>query len=172
MRKTLPRHLAEERGISLIEVMIAVLVLTVGILALLSSFDAAQRLTLTAERRSALTHIAQRQIEQLESVSYERLAMTAAPTHSAEANNPDRYFDFNTPMVCKEATVGGGGFAYNTTKTSEEAPLVIAAGGSISPIPESWTTGNVSGKTYSFISWAKDPLCQSKPTDTCPTENN
>jgi Tfp pilus assembly protein PilV len=171
MRSLHLARFADDRGMGLLEVMVAILLLTVGIIALVSSFDAAQRLTLTAERRSALTHRAQRQIETLETISYEQLAMSAAPTHSAEESNPDHYVDYHTPLACKEATTNGGCFAWNASNTAEEAALVIAGGGSVAATPESWSTGNVSGKTYSFVTWASDKVCTGKE-EACPAEND
>lgn len=183
-------RLHDEGGLTLVEVMVAVLVLTVGILALVSSFGAAQRLTLNAERRASLTHRAQREIERLEAVSYNELAMTSAPAHSSEESNPDFYVDYHSPVKCNEAVVNGvkgGCYAWNSEAVAEEEPLVIAEAttgkacseeevvgcGEVSPTPTAWSDGNVSGEVYAFVTWQTDgssakPYCG----EGCPTEND
>ncbi len=83
--------LPAEDGFSLIEVLIAALVLTVGILGLVGAFDSARKLTLLSERRTAMAHIAQLELERLQSYPYSQLAMSSAPAHSSEKSNPDYY---------------------------------------------------------------------------------
>lgn len=48
-----------------IEVLIASLVLTVGVLGLIGAFDSARKLSLLSERRTAMSHRAQLEIERL-----------------------------------------------------------------------------------------------------------
>lgn len=164
--RAIGHRIGEQHGVSLIEVMVAVLVLTIGILALLTSFNSAQKLTLTAERRTALVHRAQRRIERLETYAYQKLAMTAAPSH--ESGTPNEYVDYNNPIACKEVE-GAGCFAWNDKNTAEEEPLALAETGTVSAAPEEWSAGNVSGKTYSYVTWATDAVCKE---EICPAEND
>lgn len=192
------RRLRDERGISLIEVMIAVLVLTVGVLAMLTSFNGAQKLTLTSERRTSLVHRAQEELERLQADPYDELAMSSTPAHSTEAENPDYYVNYATTVrseaaKCTEVAIGGTGagcYAWNANDVSEEAPLVPATNGQcqtvgeeggcgvVSASPTSWSAsvagkvpgaGNVGGEVYDFVTWASDPICKS---GACPVQND
>ena len=92
-----------------VEVLIAALVLTVGIVGLIGAFDSSRKLTLLSERRTAMAHRAQLEIERLQTVPYSELAMNSAPTHSSETTNPDYYV--------KE---GGTEYQYGTVGTEAE----------------------------------------------------
>lgn len=129
-------------GMTLVEVLVAMLVLTVGILSMVSMFDSARKLTLAAERRESIAHLAQRELERLQSVPYDELAMVSKPAHESipasdttteEQENfihehPDYYVDYSSPSTCTEVETGGC-FAPNAEKLTEEEPLVITQKG-------------------------------------------
>lgn len=173
-----PRLLAED-GISMVEVLVAVLILAIGILGLVGAFDSARKLNLLSERRTLSAHRAQLEIERLQAVPFEQLAMISAPAHSSETTNPDYYVNLASPVKC----ASGNCFAWNASKTTEEESLVIAKKSeacasetskecgtvAISPTGRKctetlgaceWTDGNVSGKVYAFITWHTDPVCE------------
>lgn len=171
-------RLRAEHGLTLIEVMVAIMVLTVGMLAVLTTLDAARQLTLLSERRESMTHVAQRELERLQALSWNELALSSAPTHSIEEANPDYYVD-RSPAKCTEVEKGGC-FAYG--KSSEEEPLVVASGGKLSPTPSGrscsesstsgvisvgaceWSSGTsgharLSGDIYDFVTWHEESIC-------------
>lgn len=176
-------RLHAEEGITLVEVLVAMVVLTVGILSLAQTFDSSRKLTLVAERRASIAHLAQRELERLESVPYSELAMATAPAHSSDSSNPDYYVDYNSPVKCKEEK-SGGCFAWNVEKPAEEEPLVISEAGtkcpasgateaekcgviSASPTGIScseinpfgaceWSDGRLSGAIYDFVTSHED----------------
>lgn len=186
-------RLRAEDGITLIEVLVAMLVLTVGIISLIQTFDSSRKLTLVAERRASIAHLAQREIERLESVPYSELALATAPAHSTESTNPDYYVDYSSPVKCKEEKAGGC-FAWNSEKPSEEEPLAISESGkkcpttgateaekcgviSASPTGTScseinpfgaceWTDGRLSGAIYDFVTYHEDTKACEKCTTT------
>lgn len=168
----------------MVEVLVAVIVLSIGILGLVGAFDSARKLDLLSERRTISAHRAQLEIERLQAIPYAQLAMISAPTHSSESTNPDYYVNYSSPVKC----TSGKCYAWNTQSTGEEEPLVIAttkAGvesgvecsssaskecGVVATSPTSractshvgaceWTDGNVSGKVYDFITWHSDSVC-------------
>lgn len=186
-----PRGLAlvqEQGGFGLIEVLIAALVLSIGILGMVGSFDSARKLNLLSERRTAATHRAQLEIERLQSYPYERLAMAATPAHSAEKASPDFYVNYGSPVTC--TSVGAGCYAWNALSTGEEEPLVPATAGECASTPTTgcgvvaaaptgrqcsekvgaceWSAGLVSGKVYDFVTWHADNSCGAG----CPTKEN
>lgn len=153
------RHacLRSEAGLTLIEVMIATLILVVGILALLYDFDSSRKLTLVAERRTTAAHRAQQELERLQSLSYSQLAMTSAPTKSTNPVSPDYYVNYNSPVTCTSA--GAGCFAYSSTEPTKEEPLVVSSEGAISPSATAWSAGDLSGYLYEFVTWHEDKTC-------------
>jgi Tfp pilus assembly protein PilV len=157
-----------EDGFMVVEVLIAALVLTVGIVGLIGAFDSSRKLTLLSERRTAMAHRAQLEIERLQTIPYSELAMASAPTHSTEANNPDYYV--------KE----GGTNEYQYGAVSAEAEtLAIEGKGAVSATPTGrscaekvgaceWKDGLLSGNVYDFVTWHTDKNCGAK----CPAAEN
>jgi Tfp pilus assembly protein PilV len=149
-----------------IEVLIAALVLTVGIVGLIGAFDSSRKLTLLSERRTAMAHRAQLEIERLQAIPYSELAMTSAPTHSTETTNPDYYVKEGIPPE----------YQYGAVSTEAET---LVTGGGISPAPSGrkcsekvgaceWKDGLVSGNVYDFVTWHTDKNCGAK----CPATEN
>lgn len=164
--RRLPAPRAED-GFTVIEVLIAALVLVVGILGLIGAFDSARKLTLLSERRTSMAHRAQLEIERLQTIPYGELALASAPTHSTETTNPDYYV--------KE---GGTEYQYGTGGTEVEK-LVTSGGGAVSATPSGrkcsekvgaceWVDGLVGGNVYDFVTWHTDGKCGAG----CPAEKN
>jgi Tfp pilus assembly protein PilV len=164
---------------SLIEVLIAAVVLTLGVSATVGAFDSSRKLSLLSERRTAMAHRAQLEIERLQTYPYAQLAMVSAPAHSSEKTNPDYYVDYSSPVKCTEVEAYGC-FAWNEEQTGEEEALVKGgkaclttsekACGWVEANPAGrkcsekigsceWTDGLVQGKVYDFASWHTDSNC-------------
>lgn len=179
-----------ESGVTIIEVVIAMVVLVVGVLGMAGGFDGARKLTLLSERRTEMAHRAQLELELLQQEPYARLAMATAPKHEAESVNPDYYVN-SSPTTCKSE--GDGCYAWNEANTKEEEPLVAASANELcegaspktgcgvvasSPIKREctvttigaceWKEGNVTGATYDFVTWHADSGCGTA----CPKEKN
>src|SRR2546421_7571087 len=107
------RAVSDQRGFTIVEVMVAALVLAVGIAGLIGAFDSARKLSLLSERRTAMAHRAQLEIERLQTYPYSQLAMASKPSHSSEKTNPDYY-------------IKGSSYAWNAENPSEEETLVTA----------------------------------------------
>jgi Tfp pilus assembly protein PilV len=176
-------HMGAADGFTIVEVLIAALVLVTGILALIGAFDSARKLNLLTERRTVMAHRAQLEIERLQTYPYSQLAMITAPSHSSETSNPDYYVNYNSPVKCKSA--GDGCFAWNAAGTSEEETLVPAGKngectgvvttecGVVSSTPTGrkcgesvgaceWSDALVEGKVYDFVTFHADKSCVSK----------
>ncbi len=183
-------------GFTLIEVMMAMLVLTVGIVGLMATFDGARKLTLVAERRAAAAHRAQWEIEKLTAQPYGELAMISVPTHLSESTSPDYYVDYNSTVKCTEVEAHGC-YASNAEKAGqEEEPLDVVekackAGEEekcsiiyASPTGHScatnaigsceWKDGQVSGALYDFVTWHNDVVCkvEEKGKKVCSTQSD
>ncbi len=142
---------ADESGFTVIEVLVAALILAIGIFAALNLLDVSARTTLSAERNQVAVNRAQREMEDLRGLDYDQVALTAAPATSTDPNNPGN-------------RVSGATFETKDGDTSSYADLVIngqtgISNGTINPGPTSFSTGQVSGKVYRYVVWQNDPKC-------------
>lgn len=151
-----------EAGLTIVEVVVAALVLTMGALATFGLLGAATKNTQRAKATQVALNRAQQEIETLRSLKNEQLALTATPGHSSSPLNPGYRVSNGTfatvreppsnyeDMVVNGGSLYGGGFI---------------AGGIVSPGPVSFSSGGVSGKIYRYIIWRDDASC---PAATCP----
>jgi Tfp pilus assembly protein PilV len=177
-----PHPLAAARhsdGFMLIEVMFAAFVLTVGMLGMISAFDGGRKLSLRSERRTAMAHRVQLELERLQSYPYAQLAMISAPAHSSETSNPDYYvsvsgtsYQYGESGAETESLVAAAKASGCVIATETECGLVA-----ISPTGHQcsttigaceWKNGNVSGRLYDFITWHTDTSCGAG----CPAKEN
>lgn len=181
------RALADD-GIGMIEVLLAAFVVTAGLLAMIGALNSARRLTLLSERRTAMAHRAQLELERLQTYPYSELAMISKATHSAVKTNPDYYVNYTPAAGCGAAEPC---FAWNASETSREEPLALAAKEvdcavkeeagcglvATSPVGREcskyvgaceWKDGLVEGYAYDFVTWHADGNCGAG----CPKEKN
>jgi hypothetical protein len=129
-------------------VLAAILILTVGIIGVLSGFIASQKLSLVSERQSTMAHVAQREIERVEGLAYGSIGMTGTPSPSTQAQNPDYYVTSGSPPS----------FEWNRTSSSAEPLDIDTTNGTVAKT-QSWSEGDSSGTIYDFVTWATDPNC-------------
>ena len=114
-----------QSGMSLIEVLVTVLVLTTGLLVTLSVFSEMGRATYVAQRKAVLVSMAQREMERLRVLPYDQVGLKTAMPAGA-------------PGRCKD-----------TACPAE--PLV--SGGAIAPGGEAFDVQGVSGTIYRYVTW-------------------
>ncbi len=151
-----------EDGFTLIEVLVAALILMLGAFAAFAVLSTATRNEQRAQSSQVALNRAQQEIEQMHSLAYDELALTAAPPHSGKALNPNYRVSGNTvaitrqppsnyaTMVVKGDPLYGGGFVEK---------------GSVSPGPTAFTSGSISGQVYRYVVWRNDASC---PESRCP----
>ncbi len=176
-RRRSPPPRAED-GFTLIEVLVAALVLTVGIVGLIGAFNSARKLTLLSERRTAMAHIAQLELERLQSYPYSQLAMASAPVHSSEKSNPDFYIAEGAEPTYQYGAIAGETeslvvAAKECASTTETGCGWVAAAPSARQCSTTvgaceWTNGQVSGRLYDFVTWHTDKNCGLK----CPAKED
>jgi prepilin-type N-terminal cleavage/methylation domain-containing protein len=122
-------QLEEQDGFTLIEVLVAAMVLVVGLLALLGMLDVASKATQTNRVRQEATNVGREVVEDVEALSYTQLA---TPTSIATALLPQLKCQAGVPTcsaslsgstitVTRSAKTGGGGssgYAFNVTFTT------------------------------------------------------
>ena len=138
-----------EGGFTTIEIMLAIMVASVGLLSLVGTMDVSRRLTTHSEMKEAAAHLAQQRIEELKDVAYGKLALNGdpSPASSTDANNPAYYLGDDDD---EEKT-----YRWNQKSDAPAGhtePLVIDSTEGIVPAAaEAWNDGRIGGKVYRYV---------------------
>jgi prepilin-type N-terminal cleavage/methylation domain-containing protein len=81
-------RLGSEDGFTLFELLIAMAVTAIGLMALVSSFDHSRDLVSTAEKTEIASHQAERAMERILALPYAQVAHSTAPVHEDDATHP------------------------------------------------------------------------------------
>lgn len=156
---------SREAGFTIVEVIVAALVLVMGSLATFGLLSAATKNTQRAKATQVALNRAQEELEALRSFSNEQLAMTATAPPSTDPLDPDY-------------RVSSGKFALIREPPSSSATMVVndgslygggsVKGGIVNPGPVPFTSGDVSGEIYRYVVWQNDVSCG----DPCPGEQD
>jgi prepilin-type N-terminal cleavage/methylation domain-containing protein len=144
------RRLAREDGFTLFELLIAMAVTAVGLMALVSSFDHSRDLVSNAEKIEVATHQAERQMERVLSLPYAQVAHRAALEHSGETSNPRFY-----------VAPGGATYQWDQGSTGPQSgTLIVDAAGSTEIDARDWvdSESRLEGEVHTFVTWTGD-LC-------------
>jgi len=147
-------RLREEAGFTLVELMVAVMIMTVGLLALVGTLDSSQALTAVSERKEAVAHVAEREVEQILSQAYADVGLTstAGLAHSTDPDNPDHYLTTASPPR----------FQWDRNDPTKTESLV--SGGTTAP-STAWASGRLSGTVHRYVTRVDDSDCR----PSCPT---
>ena len=161
------RLLRDERGFLLVELMIAVLVMSVGVIALMSTFDSSRSLSTSAEMRDLAANVGEKEVQRISALPYSKVALVAAPVQDpSNPNDPNYYIE---PNGCGgNSTPPCYQWDWSTPQSSSNSePLVIdSTNGDTTANPQSWTTvapsggTRFSGQTYRYVTTVSDPQCQ------------
>jgi prepilin-type N-terminal cleavage/methylation domain-containing protein len=135
------RRLREERGMTMIELMVAATICAVGTMATIGVIDHSRSLGVKSEKRDAMAHQAEREMERLLELPWDNLAHSDEPVPSAEEGNPASY-------------VQGTNYAYDRQNPGAVEPLVVSeANGEVPPESDEWTDEQtrISGRVYRYV---------------------
>jgi prepilin-type N-terminal cleavage/methylation domain-containing protein len=146
--RRLKRRLANEDGFTLFELLIAMAVTAVGLMALVSSFDHSRDLVSVAEKTEVASHQAQRAIERVLAMPYAQVAHSVAPTNPNDPTSTANYVTGSTYQWDQGAT---GPRSDNLE--------VDATNGQIVNVTD-WqdSASRLTGKAYTFVTRTGD-LC-------------
>ncbi|MHB8658311.1 MAG: prepilin-type N-terminal cleavage/methylation domain-containing protein [Solirubrobacteraceae bacterium] len=156
----------DQDGFTVVEVLIAAVILIVGVLAVFGALDSARVLSLVSERETSLAHRAQQELERIQAIPYKQVAMSAAPPAGSGCPNPLTAAYPTSP----DCYVSGSTYEYDRTKTSTSETLAIdATNGVITPnaagsgcsdgCTSTWSDGRFIGQIFDFVTWTSDPSC-------------
>jgi prepilin-type N-terminal cleavage/methylation domain-containing protein len=151
--------LRSQRGFTLVELLVAVVLLSVGVAATIGALSASGRSTLRAQRVDVGVEKAQAEIDKLASLKYGEIALTAAPATSTDPNNPDSRVTGTTFRV--------------KAGLNEQFVLTPDTGltAKVNPGPQSFAVGSggsaVTGKVYRFVTWRDEGSCADSSNALC-----
>jgi prepilin-type N-terminal cleavage/methylation domain-containing protein len=136
------RNARGEDGFTLIEVLVAAVILVVALFALLTTFDYARSETAGTERSAQAVRVAERELDRLLALPYSSLV----PSSNAAS-----------PATCTQRSSIAGSYATGTA-------VAAVAGGAVTPT-STWSvtrigaTSSVRGCVYDYVTWVDDPIC-------------
>src|SRR5215208_3643048 len=139
-----------ESGFTTIEVLLAVMITSVGIISLVGTLDVLRRVTTFSEMKEAAAHVAEQKMEELRALDYGELALdgNVVPSSSGDENSPAYYLE-------------SGGTKYRWDQKEDAPaghiaePLVIdATNGEVESTAEAWDDGRIHGQIYRYVTCA------------------
>jgi prepilin-type N-terminal cleavage/methylation domain-containing protein len=145
-----------EAGFTITEVLVAILIVSIGAMTTFSLLTTATRNTQRAEASQVALEYAEQELELLRSMESDELALTKSPPPSSNALNPGY-------------RVKGNEFALDRQPLDDYEDLVVEGdelfgGGEVEnaavrPGPTPFTSGDVSGEVYRYVVWRNDDKC-------------
>lgn len=176
-------------GMTIVEVLVAITVLVAGILAAFSALDSSRKLTLVSERQTEMAHVAESELERVESLPYSQVALTGTSTNWSTTSGDPTYVSNpvgscptlptgSAPTYQPDHSSGGStvteplvinGCSYTNTVNGTSTTTNVTSG-NVQP-STTWSNGPLSGQVFDFITFTNDPICSqtATPGSNCPT---
>jgi type II secretory pathway pseudopilin PulG len=152
------RPLRREEGMTLVEVLVAAIILSLAAMATFGVLTAATRNAQRAQATQIALDKAQEEIEKLHTLSYSELALTTAPADAESPRNPNyRYRETDMKFALQRDPLG-----HYVEIVRNGGPLRGAGpitGGVVVPGPIPFQEGDVSGELYRYVVWRNDEQC-------------
>lgn len=142
-----------EDGLTVVEMVVAGMILTIGSLGVLGMVDTATRNAFRAEQSQLLNNVMQREMEEIKELPYEQIALTALPVAESGENNPNSRVEGTSFDTNRGAGESPKPLAYNGGSVNGET----IEGGTVDPGPTPFTVEDVSGSIYRYVVWDNCP---------------
>jgi prepilin-type N-terminal cleavage/methylation domain-containing protein len=159
------RRKASEAGFTIIEVLVAIVIVAIGALTTFGLLSAATRNTERAKATQVALDRAQQEVEALRSLTNKQLALTATPEPSTNRLNPDYRVTENTFALIRDPRGSYANMVVNGRSLYGGGSI---EGGIVNPGPSAFSSGDVSGQIYRYVVWRNDMACGTA----CPGEQD
>ena len=134
-----------EEGLTVVEVIVAGVILVIGGLGVLGMVDAATHNTFRVEQSQVVNNVLQREMEAIKALPYEEIALSELPGGEAGENNPN-------------SRVSEASFDLDRSEAASDLKEMVS-GGSVAPGPEGFEVGdvNVEVSVYRYVVWDECP---------------
>jgi prepilin-type N-terminal cleavage/methylation domain-containing protein len=163
MKQTMIRR---QDGVSMAEVMVAMLILAIGSLAVLNLITASANSSYRNQQTQVVSDRLQQEMERITALPYAKIALTGLPAGSADTSSPASRVQGVNYAVNRNGT-GAAPLVYNGSALYNGGSICDANNdcGVVDPTPTPFTTGDVSGTIYRYVVWQNDTTC---PDASCP----
>lgn len=156
------RRLApSDAGMTIVEVLVAALILVIGSIAVLSAVDTAARSTFRAEQSQVVVNRLQEEMEKIRQLPFDEVALASLPTHDANQKSPSWRVSGTSFALGRDGT-DARPMAYNGGPLQGGGTI---SGGTVASGPTSFQGGDVHGGIYRYVVWLNDDSC---PEALCP----
>lgn len=134
-------RLRDERGMSLLELMVAAMICAVGIIATIGVLDTSREVSVKAEFREAMAHQAEREMERILELPWDEFAHdTTIPAASSTPGDPAN-------------RVSGTNYRYDASNSALSEPLLALPTGEVAPTSDAWEDNQtrLGGRVYRFV---------------------
>lgn len=165
-KRRIRARLASQGGFTIVEAMVAGLMLIVGGLGAMQLIDASTRTTYRAEESQVAINRIQRELEVVRRLPYEEIALNtnAPPAFSSDENNPRHRISGTSFALGRDGT-NLAPLVYNGSPLEDGGTVT---NGSMAPA-STFTSGDISGTVYRFVVWQNDFGC---PESRCPGDQD
>jgi hypothetical protein len=146
---------AGEDGMTIIEVMVAALILIFGSFAVLGLVDVGARNTFRAEQSQVVSDRLQQEMEAIKHLPFSQVALTGVPASSNNEADPSWRVQ-GTSFAVEPSGINLKPLAYNGGALVTGGTL---SGGTVNPTPTVFTNGDVHGLIYRYVVWENDDAC-------------
>lgn len=144
-----------EGGFTVIEGVIAAMLLVIGVLGTLQLFDAGTRNTFRAEESQVVNDRLQAELEAIRQLPYSEVGLTNQPTSSIDSGDP-RWRVSGTQYALNR---NGSSLAQMVFNGGTKPSGGTVSGGVVDPGPTPFKAGDVKGTIHRFVTWTSDPSC-------------
>jgi len=139
----LDRLRREEDGFTIIEILVAAFILVLGSLAVFQTLSASVHNVQRGREAQVGLSVAQREMEKIRALPFEKIALKTTPVNSTETSNPNN-------------RVSGSTFNLKRSGSSEFATMVVSSSGEVEPTSSAFSVGGTKVTVYRYVVWRKD----------------
>ena len=146
---------SDQSGFTVVEGIVAAVILVIGVVGTLQLFDTGTRNTFRAEESQVVNDRLQAELEAIKQLPYDEIALTSLPVNSADTNDPRSRVSGSQYALARN----GGSPAAMVYNGSTAPGGAAVTGGAVDPGPTPFESGDISGNIHRFVTWTSDPTC-------------